>query len=629
MNLEAEIARVQLSSHPPTIASRLLRRRDIAALIESGSAEVGEVGQFMFSDVRNTLASAPLDTFTALPGRPSTVISLARSADGMCRVRSASGAETTLPELSLLDPSAAVRLEGIERLAERAAPLWPRHRYWQSVICNGPLADNEFGMVLDELQGVAEHVLSEVVPLIERGRFNALEVVPTDRTYYESLLGQMPSETAAPKHVQEVLAPHLLAVFRKSASWGLRCVQAACISETVDPIAAAEGVSNDDLLSAIQTVGIGATPSALVATHKLALSRALLDQRFTPFAQEALEALYRGTCVADSHPGLDAWLPAWIRMTLGIIGQAGDLAAAPPYWRRIAAFAHATTLLSFVGFSEVTAKDIADWCAKRLTQESEAVEVLDHLSEPGWRAAVLTAGNLWASALLRVAQPAGDGTLAVPGLSVEQVEQASPQLALVAGTPDPLSGTRRDLLAPGVETRGRDLLDSLDAAVAGGAEFTPIQIWTGLAHHAQIYAFTDGLLERIRHLAIDLKPAAGANFAAAYESLAQCANVAAMQGDKELADLAVAVVLESAERFTKETDAVLSAWVVVLAAGTAQDLPSRMEWAGEKLLMLAYRMPKGKCCAALARTIATFQRQIPLSKRRWGKAFAVASSAAA
>lgn len=628
MNLEAEIARVQLSSHPPTIARRLLRRRDIAALIESGSTEVGDVGQFMFSDVRNTLASAPLDTFTALPGRPSAVISLARSADGMCRVRNVSGVETTLPELSLLDPSDAVRLEGIKRLAERAAPLWPRHMYWQSVICNGPLADNEFGMVLDELQGVAEHVLSEVVPLIERGRFNALDVVPTDRTYYESLLGQMPSETAAPKHVQEVLAPHLLAVFRKSASWGLRCVQAACISETVDPIAAAEGVSNDDLLSAIQTVGIGVTPSALVATHKLALSRALLDQRFTPFAQQALEALYRGTCVADSHPGLDALLPAWIRMTLGIIGQAEDLAAAPPYWRRLAAFAHATTLLNLVDFSEAAAKDTADWCGKRLTQASEAVEVLDHLSEPGWRAAVLTAGNLWASALLRVAQLAGDGTLTVPGLSVEQVEQASPQWALVAGTPDPLSGTRRDLLAPGVETRDRDLLDSLDAALVGGAEFTPIQIWTGLAHHAQIYAFTDGLLERIRHLAIDLKPAAGANFAAAYESLAQCCNVAAMQGDNELADLAVAAVLESAERFTEQTDAVLSGWIVVLAASAAQDPQSRMEWAGDKLLTLAYRMPKGKCCAALARTIATFQRQIPLSRRRWGKAFAVASSAA-
>ncbi len=130
-------------------------------------------------------------------------------------------------------------------------------------------------------------------------------------------------------------------------------------------------------------------------------------------------------------------------------------------------------------------------------------------------------------------------------------------------------------------------------------------------------------------MAIDLKPAAGANLRTAYDSLAQCCNVAATQGDQELADIAVAAVLESTERFTDEYDAVLSAWLVVLAAGAAQDLPSSMEWVGEKLLVLAYRMPQGKCCAALAQTIATFQRHIPLSKRRWGKAFAVANSAAA
>lgn len=627
MSLKAEIARVQLNSLPPSIAARLLKRRDVAALIEAGAAEVGGVGQFRFADVRNTLATAPMDVLSAVPSTATGEgIAVARSPDGMCRVRGSSGAETTLPELSLLDPSAQVRLEGIRRLSERANPSWPRVLDWQSIATEGPLADSDFGLVLDELQGVAEHVIAGIVSKIERGQFSVFDVIPTSRTYYESLLGQVPVTAVAP-YVGEVLRPHLRTIFRKSATWGLRCVQATCISEAVDPTVAAADVSNDDLLSAIQSISNGGTPSALSATHRLASSRARQDPRFLPIAQQALETLFQRACTPDSQPGLDALYVALVRLTLGIVGQSDELAAAPPFWRRLAAFTHATLLLETVRLTDAAAAEIAAWCVQRLTQRTVAVEILDHLLEPGWRSDALNAEEHWASALLRALQRTDEGAEPPAALSEAQIEQAQPKLLLVAGLPDPLNGARRDWSAHGVEVKDQDLLNGVDAPGEGGDPPTSAQIWNALAHHAQIYSFNDRLLERVRGLASNLKPQTLVAFTEIYAPLALCCNVAATQADLELADLAVSVVLGVCEGFTHQSEGALAASIVILAAGASEDPSFGMQWAGEKLLALAYRMPRGPCCDGLAQTIATFQRLIPLSRRRWGKALIVASSA--
>lgn len=246
MNLEAEVARIQLNSLPPSIAARLLKRRDVASLIEAGSAEVAAVGQFRFADVRDALATAPLGTFVNVSGPYGSGVSVARSADALFRIRGPSGAETNLPELSLLDPSVEIRLEGIRHLSDKALPNWPRSLSWRGTASEAPLADSDFGLVLDELQSVAEPVIGGIALKLQRANFGVQDIIPTSTTYYESLLGPIPWSIGVSQYIAETLAAHLTAVFNKSPSWGLRCVQAACIADAVDPVPVAALVSNDD-----------------------------------------------------------------------------------------------------------------------------------------------------------------------------------------------------------------------------------------------------------------------------------------------------------------------------------------------------------------------------------------------
>ncbi|MCY1243441.1 hypothetical protein D9M72_564560 [compost metagenome] len=174
-----------------------------------------------------------------------------------------------------------------------------------------------------------------------------------------------------------------------------------------------------------------------------------------------------------------------------------------------------------------------------------------------------------------------------------------------------------------------DLLDSVEFAKADGEVVESVHIWMALAHHAQIYRFDDGLLLRIRGLIKASTPHPETKFSDAYATLALCCNVASTQADLELAEVVVAQVIGACEGITDPADVSLAASIIVLAAGAAKDQLAGLQWAAERLLALAYRLPRGAPCAALAETIAAFQRLIPLGKRRWGKALVVASSAAA
>lgn len=627
MKLEVEVARIQLNSLPPLIAKRLLMRRDVASLVEAGSASIRDIGQFRYADIRDVLATAPLGSFVDVSGAVGAGFSIARSSDALIRVRGQTGKEKILPELSLLDPSQEIRLEGIRRLSERAQPHWPRSLSWRQKASDSPLADSEFGMLLDELQNIAEPVIGDIAQKLERAGFGAQDLVPTNTTYYESILGGIPWTIGVDEYVADTLMPHLTAMFSRNPTWGLRCIQASCVSERVDPVPLAASVSNDDLLSANNSIGHGQTPFAMLATYKLATSRASGDERFATVAQAALQQLFDRASTGDDPRGLDELLIALVKLTLSIMGQTEQLALAPVFWRRLAAFAHAALLLESMNISEDGARDLADWIAARLTRESAAVEILDQLAEPGWRADSLHGQELWATALLRGLQ-FSSASSASAVLSPAQLKLAESHLVLVAGLPDPLSGARRDWTLVTTNTIDADLLKNVDAANPDGSAVEPIRVWSALVHHAQIYRFSEDLLARIRDRLNSSMPAAGTKLSEAHATLILCCNLASTQGDIDLAAIAAARAIEAGESSNDPAWASLAASIVILAAGAAKDKPASLEWAAERLLQLAYRLPRGAPCAAFAATITLFQRLIPLQERRWAKALAVASSAA-
>jgi hypothetical protein len=596
-----------------------------------GSAQVGALGEFHFADIRAGLSKGKFGTAQEVPRRRGGgVITLVRFETGLHSARLSDGLEIVLPELALLDPAVSVRLSALSELAKRSKPCLPNYNCWRVLLTERPLTDGEFGRIINELQHFAEHELARISEAVSRGNFGVPDLIPADRTYYESLIGPVATTAPVDEYVTSELIPHLEKVFNADAAWGLRCIQAAFISAKLDVATIISSATNDDLTSALQASGPGATPFAKLATFQIAQSRMASDARFCDLANDALSSLLGQAALDGETFDHDELFPALIRLTLNTISQSEQFWLAPPYWRRLAAFAHASILLETLDFNGWDKARLVAWCDAQQSMDTAATGILDLLREPVWRGDLQTAADLNLAALLRAVKWSPEGENYLLGLSptqAQQIQTLSPKFRLTFGLPGPLCGGQRRQGSATVQTIGEELLLGFSDEGPQAVPLNSQQAWNALTYSSRIFAFSRELLVKVRGIASDIR-LEGSNISDEQYAVLSCAaEVAALQPDEELAGILATCVLNAAEHIAQPFDAAKCAAILVMAYGAMANWPGSLAWAADRLVALAYRIPRGACSEEMAAWIETMQRLIPLKERRWGKAWIIARSA--
>ena len=273
------------------------------------------------------------------------------------------------------------------------------------------------------------------------GSFGVSDLIPGDLSYYESLIGHVATTDPVDEYVTRELVPHLEMVFKANPAWGLRCIQGTCISSKLDVATVTRSATNDDVISALQASGPGTTPFAKLATFQIAQSRVASDARFGDLANEALNSIIEQASRDGEGLDHDELFPAFIRLTLNAISQSEQFCLAPPYWRRLAAFAHASIVLETLDFNGWNKVELVAWCAAQQSMVTAAVGILDLIREPVWRGDLQSAADLNLAALVRAVKWSADSENYLLGLSSTQAEQIQvlfPKLRLAFGLPDPL-----------------------------------------------------------------------------------------------------------------------------------------------------------------------------------------------
>ncbi len=631
MSLNAKIARLQLSIFPEVIAKRILLREDVITIAEMGSAEVGAIGEFHFADIRAALSDGEFGVPRDVPRRRGGgAIALIRLETGLHSARFSDGPEVVLPEFALLDPATSVRLSAYSEIVSRTKPCWPNCSVWRGVLVERPLSDSEFGCVINELQHVAERELSRISAAVARGSFGVSDLIPCDRSYYESLIGRVESTDPVDEYITRELVPHLEMVFKADPAWGLRCIQGACISAKLDVSAVTRSATNDDLILTLQASGPGVTPFAKLVQIQIAQSRMASDSQFNGLANEALNGLLGQTVRDGEIADHDELFPAFMRLTLNTISQSEKFCLAPPYWRRLAAFAHATILLETLDFNGWDKTRLVAWCDAQLSMVTAAVGILDLIREPVWRGDLQTTAHLNLAALMRAVKWSPDGENYLLGLSSTQAQQIQvlfPKLRLAFGLPGPLCDGHRRQGSATVQTIGAELLLGFTAEGADALPLNTYQAWNALTYSARIFAFSSELLEKVRGMVCGICLGDTEISDEQYAMLSSAAELAALQSDEELAGILASCVLKAAEHLTQPLAAPKCAAVLVIASGSTAKWQGSLAWAADRLVALAYRTPRGACSEELAAWIETMQKLIPLKERRWGKAWMIARSA--
>jgi hypothetical protein len=631
LNLHAKIARLQLRSFPDAIAKRVLQREDVIALTETGSAEVGVLGTIHFSDIRLALSNCQFGSTTDVPRRGGAgETSIVRATTGLHSLRLAEGPEVVLPELGLLDPAENVRLSAYLEIAKRAKPCWPNQSSWHEILISRPLSDSEFGGLIGELQHLGDQQILRISAMVSGGSFGVSDLIPSDPSYYQSLVSGIANAESSEEYVVRDLAPHLTNVLNADVSWGLRCIRAVSVCTTLDSVAITDLIADDDLFAALNALGPGATPFSLLTTIRIAQARATSDARFGECRDDALDKLIElASPNVNGHTRAELF-PALMRLTLNAISMNDAFALAPPYWRRLAAFAHATILLESLSFQGWDLHELASWCEAQQSMDTAALGILDLVRDPFWRSDFQTNANLSVTALIASVgwNPVRDDYL--NGLSPRQAEMVTelyPELRLAYGLPGPLSGGRTHNDDGFEETIGLELLDGFTRDKSTVIALNSHQAWNALGYSSRIFSFSKELLVALREIARSIH-LQGSTISEEDASVLSCvAEVAALQRDEELAGILATCVLKGVESRTRPIDAATSAAILVMASGARLNWNDSLLWAADRLMTLAYRVPRGASAQELANWIEVLQRFIPLEDRRWGKAWIIARSA--
>ncbi len=462
------------------------------------------------------------------------------------------------------------------------------------------------------------------------GSFGVSDLIPGDLSYYESLIGHVATTDPVDEYVTRELVPHLEMVLNANQAWGLRCIQGTCISSKLDVATVTRSATNDDVISALQASGPGTTPFAKLATFQIAQSRVASDARFGDLAKEALNSIIEQASRDGEGLDHDELFPAFIRLTLNAISQSEQFCLAPPYWRRLAAFAHASIVLETLDFNGWNKVELVAWCAAQQSMVTVAVGILDLIREPVWRGDLQSAADLNLAALVRAVKWSADSENYLLGLSSTQAEQIQvlfPKLRLAFGLPDPLCDGQWRQGSATVQTIGEELLLALTSGRPQGPPLNSQQTWNALAYSSRIFAFSSELLGKVRGMASEIHLRDTEISDEQYAVLSCAAEIAATQADEELAGILATCVLNVAEPIAQPLQAAKFAAMLVMASGSIQSWPGSLAWAADRLVALAYRTPQGVCSEELASWIETMQRLIPLKERRRGKAWIIARSA--
>lgn len=321
---------------------------------------------------------------------------LERSLDGV-RITpiDSAGSGLMVKEFSFLDPDLETRLGALKHAMEQCWPSLPSISQWQSILEERPLSEIELAKLISSINETPGHFLTAMESKWSSGaEMDAASFFPTSLAYYEALVGPPPEGLGADAWINNVLIPHLKQRLDQSLTVGLKLALALNVDPGLCPAGLVSStIPDDELIVVLRELAVTRSPLALLGIFEIVITR-MGDERFREFASDILERL-----VGDKSREIrnaQAWqlMPAIIKAGLRRLSIEEGLWCLPPYWRRLAAIAHAHILVEILEAESEDFDQFIGWMDGLERPEEFAAILLDIKKEPLWRVLDMTPRSL-------------------------------------------------------------------------------------------------------------------------------------------------------------------------------------------------------------------------------------------
>lgn len=308
--------------------------------------------------------------------------------------------------------------------------------------------------------------------------------------------------------------------------------------------------------------------------------------------------------------------------------------AEPPYWRRLAAFAHAHILVEILEAESEDFDQFISWMDGQERFEEFAAILLDFKKEPMWSVSDMTPRSLKVLVVRRL-------MALKDSLSINGLELQNGHLVDLAYEAIKKEGGLLDIDMPGLLHDGMRMSDmdgcgrlesdsetSFISKAVTALELDPTgTAWNGLAWACRHLRFEDALLDSLTKLPTRLTFGdATKDREQFFVVLEKAAEIAATQPCEALADAVADAIAREAVRFDGARDVKIGYTILIMSSGAITDDTKWKEWIGKKMTDYAFSLPKGEACSQLLLSLDTLQTLMPIKDRCFGRARKFASS---
>ncbi|WP_293778807.1 hypothetical protein [uncultured Oxalicibacterium sp.] len=618
---------------PPTIAGRIAQHPKLRSLIAS-DLHVDGLGTIPLEAIRSALSNCHSDDMRliAVVGNE-THFAIHRSKNGQHEIESQKGAKLYVPELALLDPDPEIRLRGLQNIQNQNLCYGSSLDIWRESLENAPLTDAQLYDFIQQRSTFPRETLRKIGNMLDQGGFTIDDIIPSSRIYYEALIGSVLSCNDAAEYIDCILIPHLKTLIEKDFIWGLSCIEGCNITDRIDPVSICAKVSDETISDTLAQRNNANLPYAVLTTYQLALARAASISGLNDVAQRAINVLADN---ADKRLSDQAGVPslyaAFVSLTLFKLGSTEEFRDAPPYWKRLAASTHANLLCAAAKYDDKFIESLVEWAAKHRSIEHTAIAVLDHVKDPTWHLGNQYAEVSWQLTFIRARQIASSYGIAPPTTFYERFSESEVPLKFIALShlykiPDLLSGRPQKSTNNGQKTLSLDVLKNLDA----GKKDLPHQValWSHLSLLSYSYAFDETLIEHLYKVAVEIIDSTMSGADDELNLIQEMALIAASQQNLSLAEVTATKVIRRLPEIDEPEQLLIHLILILVASGFAGSYDESLEWSGKKLDEFALKVKLGAFSEKFLFIISTFQKFIPVRKRKWSRAIALASAAVA
>jgi len=562
---------------------------------------------------------------------------LERSLDGV-RITPTDGAgsELTVKEFSFFDPDREVRLGALKHAMEQCWPSLPSIGQWQSILDERPLNDTELAELISSINETPGHFLSAMESKWRSGgEMDAASFFPASLAYYEALVGPPPEGLGADVWINSVLVPHLKQRLDQSLIVGLKLALALNIDPRLCPAGLVSStIPDDELIVVLRELAATRSPLALLGILEIAISRMGGNERFREFASDVLECLVGDKSRENRNAQVWQLMPSLINAGLRRLSIEEGLWCMPPYWRRLAAFAHAHTLVEILEAESEDFDQFIGWMGGIERPEELSAILLDFKKEPMWRVSDMTPRSLKVLVVRRLI--ALKDTLTTSGLELPNSHLVDLAFEFIKNEGGLLDIDMPGLLHDGMKMSDMEVCDRSDSEpetsfiskAVSALEVEPMgKEWYALAWSCRHLCFDDAVLDSLTKLPSRLTLGdATKDREQFFGVLEKAAEIAATQPCEALSDAVADAIAREAARFNGARDAEVGYVILIMASGAITDDTRWKEWIGKRMGDYAFSLPKGEACSQLLFSLDSLQTLMPIKDRCFGRARKFASS---